>query len=113
MPTWAGRAYSAAVPGWRQLAGSVLATAGGRLGQGRLWELVRCRVRTAGIGARGAALAALPAPLGDHRRPGRRGPGETSRITPAATTPAPPAGMITAATPLDRNAASRVAACRG
>ena len=59
MPTWAGRAYSAAVPGWRQLAGSVLATAGGRLGQGRLWELVRCRVRTAGIGARGAALAAL------------------------------------------------------
>jgi site-specific recombinase XerD len=48
----ADRAHSAGVPGWRQLTGSLLATAGGRLRQGHLWELVRCLARTAGIGAR-------------------------------------------------------------
>ena len=47
----ADRAHSAGVPGWRQLTGSLLATAGGRLRQGHFWELVRCVARTAGIGA--------------------------------------------------------------
>ena len=45
----AGRA---GVADWRQLAGSLLATAtGSRLRQGHLWELVRRLARTAGIGA--------------------------------------------------------------
>jgi integrase len=46
----ADRAHRAGVPGWRQLTGSLLATAGGRLRQGHLRELVRCLARTAGIG---------------------------------------------------------------
>jgi len=47
----ADRAHSAGVPGWRQLTGALLATAGGRLRQGHFWELLRCLARTAGIGA--------------------------------------------------------------
>jgi hypothetical protein len=39
------------VPGWRQLTGSLLATAGGRFRQGRFRELVCCLARTAGIAA--------------------------------------------------------------
>ena len=47
----ADRPHRAGVPGWRQLTGSLLATAGGRLRQGHLWGLVRRLARTAGIGA--------------------------------------------------------------
>jgi hypothetical protein len=47
----ADRADSAGVPGWRQLTGSPLATAGGRLRQDHFWELVRCLARAAGNGA--------------------------------------------------------------
>ena len=48
----ADRARRAGVTSWRQLDGPLLATsAGGRLRQGHLWELVRRLARTAQIGA--------------------------------------------------------------
>ena len=48
----AARAQRAGAADWRQLTGPLLATsAGGRLRQGHLWELVRRLARTAGVGA--------------------------------------------------------------
>jgi hypothetical protein len=95
----AGRAYSAGVPGWRQLTGSLLATAGGRFRQGYFWELVCCLARTAVIGAweqlsrhclrHSAITFARDAGASLARRPGLRQPQRP---------PAPPAGMITPAT---------------
>ena len=69
----ADRAARAGRGEWRQLSGPLLATAtGGRLRQGHLWEL-GAPPGPHGRGRRvGAAVAALPAPLGDHLRPGRR-----------------------------------------
>ncbi len=104
------RARRAGVADWRQLAGSLLATAtGGRLRQGHLWELVRRLARTAGIGAweqlspHCLRHSAIPSPW--MRAP----PCATCRITPATKTPARPAGTHSRNS-LDRNAAYTVAA---
>jgi site-specific recombinase XerD len=94
----ADRPHRAGVPGWRQLTGSLLATAGGRLRQGHLWGLVSRLARTAGIGGwkqlsphslrHSAITFALDAgaSLRDVQDYG------------AHKDPAPPAGMITPAT---------------
>jgi len=70
--TWLTGLTAPGRPGWRQLTGSLLATAGGRLRQGRCWELVRCLSRPAGIGA-WEQLWPRCLPARDHFRPGRRG----------------------------------------
>jgi integrase/recombinase XerD len=94
----ADRAHSAGVPGWRQLTGSLLATAGGRLRQVHFWELVRCLARTAGIGAweqlspRCLRHLAITCAL-DAGASLRDVQDYASRKDPA-----PPAGMITPAT---------------
>jgi hypothetical protein len=92
----ADRAQRAGVTGWRQMDGSLLATAaGGRLRQGHLWDW--CAAWPAPPGsARGSsscrtACATRPSPSPWTREP----PCVTCRTTPATKTPAPPAGTTT------------------
>jgi integrase/recombinase XerD len=94
-----------------RLAAPLLATASGRLRQGRFRELVRCLARTAGIGA-----WEQPSPHCLHHSaitftswtpvP----PRATSRITPAAKTPRTTRRHDHSRDSLDRNAAYTVAA---
>ena len=106
----ADRAERAGVGEWRQLSGPLLATAaGGRLGQGHLWDLVRRLARRAGS-ARGSSCRRTACAI-------RRSPSPWTPAPPCATCRTTPAKdprttrrYDVSRDSLDRNAAYTVAA---
>ena len=110
----AARAERAGTAGWRQLPGPLLATsAGGRLRQGHLWELVRRLARTAGVGAwEQLSPHCLRHSAITFAQFGRQAPPcATCRTTPATKDPRTTRRYDHSRDSLDRNAAYTVAAC--